>query len=81
MNTEKLLSKWLIHKSNCPYVSPVQFFPNGFDAEEKPLFQIVIDYYVLNKKMAKDQFLQPCPHNLMAKLQGMKWFSKFDFFF
>jgi hypothetical protein len=79
-NTRKLISKRLICKSNTPYTSLVLSVSKGFDVEWKPMCWIVIDYRVLNKIMVKDRFLLPHPQDLLAKLQGMKPFSKLDFF-
>jgi hypothetical protein len=79
-NTQMLLSQRLFCKPNSLYALPVQFVPKDFNAEGKPLFQMIIDYCAANMITFKDQFPLPYPEDLMAKLQGMKWFSKRDFF-
>ena len=78
---DALLSKRLIRKSNSPYASPVIIVPEGWDKLEdgKPKFRMCIDYRALNKITIKDCFPLPHPEDLMAKLHGMKLFTKLDF--
>ena len=76
---QTLLSKRLIRKSSSPYAAPVIFVPQGFDDEGKPKIRMVIDYRALNKITVKDRFPLPHPEDLIAKLHGMKYFTKLDF--
>src|SRR5258705_561488 len=78
MNT--LLSKRLIRKSSSPYAAPVIFIPQGVDSKGKPKIHMCIDYRALNKITIKDRFPLLHPEDLIAKLHGMRRFSKLDFF-
>lgn len=76
---QTLLSKRLIRKSSSPYAAPVIFVPQGLDDSGKPKIRMVIDYRALNKITVKDRFPPPHPEDLIAKLHGMKCFTKLDF--
>jgi len=41
---------------------------------------MVLDYHASNQITVNDWFPHPHPKDLMGKFQGMKWFSKLDFF-
>ena len=77
--TQALHSKRLIRKSNSPYAAPVTFVPQGFDEDGKPKIRMCIDYRALNKITVKDRFPLPHPEDLIAKLHGMRRFTKLDF--
>ena len=76
---QTLLSKRLIRKSSSPYAAPVILVPQGLDDSGKPKIRMVIDYRALNKITVKDRFPLPHPEDLIAKLHGMKCFTKLDF--
>ena len=77
--TQALLTKRLIRKSNSPYAAPEIFVPQGLDEEGKSKIRMVIDYRALNKITVKGRFPLPHPEDLIARLQGMKRFTKLDF--
>ena len=76
---QTLLTKRLIRKSSSPYAAPVIFVLQGLDDSGKPKIRMVIDYRALNKITVKDGFPLPHPEDLIAKLHGMKCFTKLDF--
>ena len=76
--TQALLTKQPIRSQTPCILTPVLFVPQGFDEEGKPKIRMVVDFRALDKIMVKDRFPLPHPEDLIAKLHGMKRFTKLE---
>lgn len=70
---EKNLKKRYIRHSQSPMASPVLFVP-----KKNGKWRLCVDYRHLNNATVKDRYPLPLISELMDRLQGVKWFTKFD---
>jgi len=70
---ESLLRKGYIREGHGPMASPILFVP-----KKNGKLRMCVDYRELNSKTRKNRYPLPLIQELMDKLQGSKWFTKFD---
>ncbi len=70
---EKNLKKGFIRESQSPMASPVLMVP-----KKNGKWRICIDYRTLNNATRKNRYPLPLIQELMDRLQGVKWITKFD---
>jgi len=68
-----LMKKGLIRQSESPAGYPVVFAPKGKDD-----WRVCIDYRGLNNITVKNSYPLPLISEMQDRLQGAKWFTKFD---
>jgi hypothetical protein len=59
--------------THCPTAAPVFFVPKKDGTK-----RLVIDYQRLNNCTIQDSYPLPCIDQLMDRVRGAKWFSKFN---
>lgn len=74
---KELLDLGIISESTSPHSSPA-FLVRKHNEIKRGKARMVIDYRELNKKIVFDGYFLPYKRNLINRLAGKKWFSKFD---
>jgi hypothetical protein len=70
---KKNLGKGFIRESNSPMASPILFV-----RKKNGSLRLCVDYRRLNNLTRKNRYPLPLITELMDRLQGAKWFTKFD---
>jgi len=70
---KKNLEKGYIRKSKSPFASPILFVP-----KKDGRLRLCVDYRTLNNVTIKDRYPLPLINELMDRLQGVQWITKFD---
>jgi hypothetical protein len=76
---EELLKKGLIRPSKSPFACPAFQVRNKAEKERKRA-RLVVDYKPLNEITIRDSYPLPNKDQLIKRIYGCKWFSKFDCF-
>jgi len=70
---EKNLRKGYIRESTSPMASPILFVP-----KKNGKLRLCVDYRAVNNATVKNVYPLPLIQELMDRLQGARWFTKFD---
>ena len=70
---DKNLKRRFIQESKSKFAAPILFVP-----KKNGKLRLCVDYRMLNNATKKNRYPLPLIQELMEKLQGSRWFTKFD---